>query len=1173
MSTGAVIGALRGVLVLDTSNWSPAVGRARGDMSVLRNACDSLAKSLDDLGERARTVGAGLTAGLSVPLTAMGVTSIKTASTFQASMKRVEAALDNVTGEQLKQLSDQARDLGPRVGKGAAEAADGIEELGLAGLATSDILGGGLKATLDLAAAGAVNLAPAAGLVTDVMGQFKMTASQLPFVVKNVVGAMDASKFGFEDFAGAVSQGGGVAASAGLSFTDFAAAVAATSTQFSSGSDAGTSFKTYMQSLVPVSAEAERAMKALGIEFFDLKTGRMKPLAEQAEVLRKAFDGLRADKSSEAMKTIFGSDAARVAIALIDQGREGIEKVQATLAGGDVEAKIAKRLEGEAAATTRLANAWESLRISIGEAGLLDIMTNIKTAMAGVLESMARANPVFLKIGVAFGALAAVIGPVTLALGGLAALIVAKIARGFGILGTAISFIIEPFSTAAIVVTRLLTQFGLTKGLQAVAGYFLRLAGPVGIVISTLLLLKDSVVPALQQVWSTAQSTLGPPLMALFSQLGTLFTSVVQGPIGTALSGLGSLFNVLLDVAGTVVAALIELVGATLVAGLQMAVRAISGVISVVQDVVTAVGALLTGDFAGAWEAATSAVDAACQTVIDLIAMVVPGVTLPLQAVYETAKAWLVDGFSALGEAFTSIVTGAVSAVSAAFPGVVSAAKSVYEGVKGWLFDKFGAIMAWVGNAAKWIGDRYAALKQKLGLGQAAAANDNAALPVAPKVDAPTTGTTGTRDVNFDKPKPNRSGTRHAKGRNTTFDATNRDQLALAAELDAARERGDREAVKRIQDRLDLERQVEAYQRTGLTLDQARVAANRDMATIQAGRAASAAREIAEEQAKVDLDVAQLGNNRALEDSLARQVELKQRVAFYYEQTKNLADATRLAEADQAKVDAARQRVRDQWFADDAQDRTLRLAQARGDSEESIRQLQREIDIRKRARDLERQGMDADRARTQATTEWSEQDKARLTGTFRETFKDGVRSALDGNFGDWFQNFWKNRVAKGMEDALNSLADVIANLFRQAGNGQSSGGGLLSGLGSALGGLFGKKSAFAPIDMSTWGISERIPMALDTSSLPRFATGGSFKVGGMSGIDQNVVSMRLSKGEMVDIHKPGTERRPQPAVVQLTVAPGQLFEPTVRGISGDVSIQTTRSAGRASAMQSRQTVR
>lgn len=1170
MSTGAVIGALRGVLVLDTSNWTPAVSSARGDLAGLRGACDTLSRSLQDLGEQARAVGVGLTAGVSVPLGLMAASSVKTASNFQASMKRVEAALDGVDGKQLKALSDQARELGPRVGKGAAEAADGIESLGLAGLDASQILGGGLKATLDLAAAGAVNLAPAAGLVTDVMGQFKITASQLPFVVRNVVGAMDASKFGFEDFAGAVAQGGGVAASAGLSFTDFAAAVAATSTQFSSGSDAGTSFKTYIQSLVPVSDEAERAMKALGIEFFDLKTGRMKPLAEQAEVLRKAFDGLSDKSRNKSLKTIFGSDAARTAIALMDQGRAGIEKTQATLAGGDVEAKIAKRLEGEAAATTRLANAWESLRISIGEAGLLDIMTSIKNSMAGLLESMAHASPAMLKVGVAFGALAAVIGPITLALGGLAAIIVAHVARGFGLLGTAISFIIEPLSTAAIVVTRLMMQFGLMKGLQAVAGYFLRLAGPVGIAISALLLMKDTIVPALGAVWTMAQSTLGPPLQALFVQLGGLFTSIVQGPIGTAIGAIGGLFAGLVDVAATVVGALVQLFGATLVAGLQMALRVISGVVAVVQEVVNVVSALLTGDFAGAWDAATSAVDEACKTVIDLIAMLVPDITVPLKLVYDAAKAWLVDGFAAIGDAFASIVTGAVSAVAAAFPGVVSAAKGVYEGVKGWLVDKFGGLMAWVASAAKWIGDKYAALKERLGFGGSQAANDNAPVPAAPKIAAPAPSASGTREVDFEKPKKERK----KKGRNTQFDGANREQLALAAELDAARERGDKEAAKRIQDRLDLERQVEAYQRTGLTLEQARVAANRDMALIQSARATAVAREIADERAQVELDVAQLGNNRALEDSLARQAELKQRVAFYYEQVKNLAEATRLAEADQAKVDAARARVREQWFADDAQDRALRLAQARGESEERLRQLQREIDIRERARDLERQGMDAGAAQAQASSEWSEEDKARMTGTFRQTFKDGVRSALDGDFGNWFQNFWKDRVARGMEDALNSLADLIADLFRQSGQASGSGGGgFLAGLGNAIGGLFGKKSGIGAINTTTWGEAGAIPLALDTSSLPRFNTGGSFKVGGMSGIDRNVVSMRLSKGEMVDIRKPGSERRAQPAVVQLNVGPGQMFEPTVRGISGDVSVQTTRTVGKANAMRARQTVR
>ena len=70
-------------------------------------------------------------------------------------------------------------------------------------------------------------------------------------------------------------------------------------------------------------------------------------------------------------------------------------------------------------------------------------------------------------------------------------------------------------------------------------------------------------------------------------------------------------------------------------------------------------------------------------------------------------------------------------------------------------------------------------------------------------------------------------------------------------------------------------------------------------------------------------------------------------------------------------------------------------------------QLQREIDIRNRQRELEREfDMDPDSARKKAETEWSEEDRARQTGLFRETFKDGVRAALDGDLKGWIKNWW-----------------------------------------------------------------------------------------------------------------------------------------------------------------------
>ncbi|KAK0340309.1 hypothetical protein LTR94_031070, partial [Friedmanniomyces endolithicus] len=152
-------------------------------------------------------------------------------------------------------------------------------------------------------------------------------------------------------------------------------------------------------------------MKKLGIEFFDVRTGRMKPLAEQAEILRKALAGLSDKSKTEALKNIFGSDAARTAIGLMEKGRQGIADLQREIAGGDVGAKIDKRLEGEAAATTRLANAFESVKIAIGEAGLTDMIARVKNGFAGFLESIAHAPPALLKVGVAVGAVAAALGP------------------------------------------------------------------------------------------------------------------------------------------------------------------------------------------------------------------------------------------------------------------------------------------------------------------------------------------------------------------------------------------------------------------------------------------------------------------------------------------------------------------------------------------------------------------------------------------------------------------------------------------------------------------------------------------------------------------------------------------------------------------------------------------
>jgi len=1134
----AVVGAARVVFGADTSEFDAS---AKGVEGVLGRLVDKF----EAVQQRIKSIGTGITLGITIPFAAMVRAVDKTAGSFEGQMKRVEAALGNVSGAELKQLSDQARTLGPAVNKSATEAAGAIEALGLAGVSTSDILGGALKAALQLSTAGEVDAAASSALVTDIMGQFKVSAAELPGVVQKVVGALDTSKFGFDDFRLAVGQGGAIAASAGVSFLDFATAISATSTQFSSGADAGTSFKTYIQSLPGLSKEAKGAMDKLGISFFDA-SGRMKPVAEQAEILRQKLGNLTDKSKTEALQTIFGSDAARTAIGLMEQGTEGFERLQRAIEAGDLDAKIQKRMEGSEAAGKRIGVAWESVKIALGiNTSLLQIVTAIKNGFAGMLEAIANAPPIVHQIGAAFAALGSIIGPLLIVFAQIGAVLLATFASKFGLVGRAIGLLISPISTIAT----MLGEAGLIRILASVATRIVGLMTPLGWAITAFLLFKDQIIFALSAVWKSLSETLGPPLEALFAKISALFTKLSSGPMGSAIAGLISLLGGLVDVIGTVLVGAIILAGEIIERVLGAIIAVMSGLIDMVSIMVDGIGALLTGDFAGFWEATADYIQAVVDTIISALDALLPGIRVPLQAAWAEAKKWLSDGFADIFKSMTAFVQNGVAFVESVFPGIGNAAKSVYTAVKGWLVDKFGGIMKWVGEQAKWIGDQYGALKKRLGLGD----NGQASAPPpakpketpAPKSDGPK------QTVSFDDdPKTKRT----PKGRDAKYDSANRQQLQDDLELEAARLRGDQDAERAIRDRLDLSKQIEAYQRTGLSLEAATTAAKRDMATLEAARRVGLAKDLDRDEEAHQIDLARISENSQLEIQLESQHDLKNAINGFQRDGLSLEQATARAVRQQLETDQARAAIRAKLLAEDEQDRQLSLAQARGDGEERIRQLQREIDIRDRARELEREfEMDPTTAKDRATHEWTDQEIARQTGVFRDTFKSGVRAAMDGDLKGWFKDWWKDRVAKGMEEALNSLADLISKLFSNVGGSGGGIGGALSSLGSAVGGLLGVSSTALK--------SANIPGAGSAdykTKLPGFKTGGSFQVGGRSGIDQNVVSFRATAGEIVNIERPGNDNGPGGGTWHIMPSPyfDAVVDQRAAGIAAPISVAT-----------------
>jgi len=350
--------------------------RIGADTSSFDRAMRGADRKLGGVSSSMKLVGK-VAAGVAVAgVTALGAaigSSLAAAKEFDQVMSGAKAVL-GATDETMGQLTDTALRLGKETAFSAAEAAGAIEMLAKNGLSASQILGGAADATVALAAATGADLRTAADVATDAMASFNIRADQMATAINGISAVTVNSKFDINDYALALAQGGGVAASVGVSFADFNTTIAAISPLFASGSDAGTSFKTFLQRLVPASNPASDAMKRLGLmtedganAFFD-SAGKMKSMANIAGILQDALGGLSDEQKTQALSTIFGTDSMRAAAALAGVGRDKFMELADSMSQVDAQAQALTRLDNLAGDMEQLSGSIETVRIKAGRA-------------------------------------------------------------------------------------------------------------------------------------------------------------------------------------------------------------------------------------------------------------------------------------------------------------------------------------------------------------------------------------------------------------------------------------------------------------------------------------------------------------------------------------------------------------------------------------------------------------------------------------------------------------------------------------------------------------------------------------------------------------------------------------------------------------------------------------
>ena len=321
------------------------------------------------------------------------------AANFEAAMSKV-GAIANANDEDMKKLTQTARELGEKTQYTATQSAEAMSYLGMAGWKTNEIIAG-MPGMLNLAAAGGTDLARTADIVSDNLTAFNLAADKSTHMANVYATVITNTNTNVEMLGETMKYAAPVAAAFGVSMEETAALTGLMANSGIKASQAGTSLRSGFLRLAGPPKMAQKAMDELGISLNDITAEQKEAtlameslgikmsdyqgphkMARILTELRGKINGLSQEEQLASMKAIFGTEGATGWLAVLKSGQgefeklvDSLEKADAVSDGkggtkGAAELMAARMQDNAAGATIRYKSAVESLQISMGNAFL-----------------------------------------------------------------------------------------------------------------------------------------------------------------------------------------------------------------------------------------------------------------------------------------------------------------------------------------------------------------------------------------------------------------------------------------------------------------------------------------------------------------------------------------------------------------------------------------------------------------------------------------------------------------------------------------------------------------------------------------------------------------------------------------------------------------------------------
>lgn len=314
---------------------------------------------------------------------------------FEGTMNNVRA-VSGATSSEFFVLNQRAAELGSTTKFTASQVAEAMSFMAMAGLQVGQIFDG-VGATLNLAAAGNLDLGSSADIVTNIMTGMGLQVAELNRAVDVLTKTFTSTNTTLTDLGVAFKYAAPAAATAGLEFEEVAAAIGLMGNAGVQGSMAGTAMRGSLIRLLSPSNEAKKAMKRIGLEVFDTN-GKMRSFVDIIRDLEPVMN--QGAKGVKDLATIFGARPFQGISAVIRQGADALTVLRGKLreSGGTAEEIANIQMEGLRGAFIELKSAAEGLAVAIGESGLgkafEELVDSATRGMRAMTQSVRELAPV-----------------------------------------------------------------------------------------------------------------------------------------------------------------------------------------------------------------------------------------------------------------------------------------------------------------------------------------------------------------------------------------------------------------------------------------------------------------------------------------------------------------------------------------------------------------------------------------------------------------------------------------------------------------------------------------------------------------------------------------------------------------------------------------------------------